>query len=187
MSNRIPKKLLVTLTRYSCFVLLAVIPVASSAIAAPAASIEVAFSPHRGATAAVVKLIGEAKQSIRVAAYTFTSKDIAKALMDAHKRGVDVQAVLDKSNATAKYTSASFLANVGVPTRIDYKYAIMHNKFIIVDDMTVETGSFNYSKSAEEKNAENVLILRNEPDVAKQYLARWQELWDESEEYKARY
>jgi phosphatidylserine/phosphatidylglycerophosphate/cardiolipin synthase-like enzyme len=78
-----------------------------------------------------------------------------------------VQAVLDKSNATAKYSSATFLANMGVPTRIDYEYAIMHNKFMVIDGVTVETGSFNYTKAAEEKNAENVIILRDCPDVAK--------------------
>ncbi len=163
------------------------IGLAHPALAKTEPSIETEFSPHRGATAAVVKLIGEAQHMIRVAAYSFTSKDIAKALMDAHKRGVDVQAVLDKSNATARYSSATFLANTGIPTRVDYKYAIMHNKFMVVDSATVETGSFNYTAAAEDKNAENVLILRDYPEVAKRYLGRWQELWAESEPYKARY
>jgi phosphatidylserine/phosphatidylglycerophosphate/cardiolipin synthase-like enzyme len=109
--------------------LLATLLLVSPAWANPPPSTDVAFSTSRGATQAVVKLIGEAKQSIRVAAYSFTSKDIAAALIDAHKRGVDVQAVLDKSNATARYTSATFLANMGLPTRVDYQYAIMHNNF----------------------------------------------------------
>jgi phosphatidylserine/phosphatidylglycerophosphate/cardiolipin synthase-like enzyme len=172
--------------RHLAFSLLFIL-LASPAQAQAGQSITVAFSPHRGATQAVVKLIGEAEQSIRVAAYSFTSKDIALALVQARKRGVDVKAVLDKSNATARYTSATFLADMGIPTRIDYEYAIMHNKFMVVDGVTVETGSFNYTKAAEEKNAENVLVLRNYPDVAQEYLARWRELWDESEEYKPRY
>jgi phosphatidylserine/phosphatidylglycerophosphate/cardiolipin synthase-like enzyme len=174
--------------RYRFFTaFLAAIVLAVPAYAQPAPSISVAFSPERGATEAIVKLIGEAKQSIRVAAYSFTSEDIAKALVDAHNRGVNVQAVLDKSNGSAKYTAATFLANVGIPTRIDYEYGIMHNKFMVVDGVTVETGSFNYTKAAEEKNAENVIILRQYPDTAKQYLGRWQELWNESEDYQARY
>ena len=151
------------------------------AYAAP--TIEVEFSPNRGATDAVVRLIGQATNTIRVAAYSFTSKPIAQALVVAHNRGVDVEAVLDKSNATARYSSATFLANAGIPTRIDYKYAIMHNKFLVVDGVTVETGSFNYTKAAEEKNAENVLVMRDYPDIAKRYSARWQELWAESEPY----
>jgi phosphatidylserine/phosphatidylglycerophosphate/cardiolipin synthase-like enzyme len=167
--------------------LIALIFCLAAAPVCAAPSIEVAFSPHAGATAAVVKVINEAKTSIRVAAYSFTSKDIAYALIQAHKRGVDVQAVLDKSNLKARYSSATFLANEGVPTRIDSKYAIMHNKFLIVDGVTVETGSFNYTKAAEQHNAENVLILRDYPDVAKQYETRWEKLWNESADYKANY
>jgi hypothetical protein len=110
--------------------------------------VEVAFSPDRGATALVVRTIDSAKTSIRVAAYSFTSKPIAEALLDAHRRGIDVEVVVDKSNVTARYTAATFLANQGVPVRVDYRYAIMHDKFIIVDGEAVETGSFNFTQSA---------------------------------------
>jgi phosphatidylserine/phosphatidylglycerophosphate/cardiolipin synthase-like enzyme len=147
-----------------------------------ASEIEVTFSPNGGATEAIVSLIGEAKKSIRVAACIFTSKEIAQALLDAHKRGVDVQVVLDKLNNSMKYSSAPFLLNGGVLTRINYKYAIMYNKFMVIDDVTVQTGSFSYTYNAEHKNAENVIILRNNPDVAARYLQEWQILWDESEE-----
>jgi phosphatidylserine/phosphatidylglycerophosphate/cardiolipin synthase-like enzyme len=147
---------------------------------------EVAFSPDRGATALVVKTISEAKQSIRVAAYSFTSKPIAEALLDAHKGGIDVEVVVDKSNATARYTAATFLANQGVPVRIDYQYAIMHDKFIVFDGVTVEEGSFNYTAAAEKSNAENVVVL-HDAAIALQYGAEWERLWAESEATKARY
>ena len=74
---------------------------------------------------------------------------------------------------------------MGVPIRIDGQYAVMHNKFMVVDGTTVETGSFNYTEAAEKKNAENLLILHDQPEVAGQYLAHWQELWDESTAYEA--
>ena len=151
---------------------------ALAAIAEP--SIQLAFSPHAGATEAVVALIGEAHETIRLAAYNFTSKDIARALLDAKKRGVDVKVVLDRSNAKARYSSAKFLAHADIPVRIDYKYAIMHNKFIVVDGETVETGSFNYTNAAENKNAENVIILRNYPELAELYKEQWEKLWNES-------
>ena len=151
------------------------------------ATVEVAFSPQAGATELVVKAIAEARKSIRLAAYSFTSKPVAQALLEAHKRGVDVKVVVDKSQASARYSSANFLANVGIPTRIDYRYAIMHDKFIVIDDRNVETGSFNFTSAAENKNAENVLVLRNQPDLAKLYAVQWQKLWDESEAVKARY
>lgn len=145
---------------------------------------EVAFSPNEGATQLVVKSINEAKQSIKLAAYGFTSKPVAEALIAAHKRGVVVQAVLDKSNNTAKYSAATFLSNMGVATRINSEYSIMHDKYIIIDGENIELGSFNYSKAAEEKNAENVLYIRHNHALAKSYADNWQKLWDEAEEYK---
>lgn len=148
--------------------------------------VEVAFSPDGGATEMVVKTITEARQSIRVAAYSFTSKPIAQALLEAHKRGIDVRIVVDKSNATARYTAATFLANQGVPVRVDYQYAIMHYKFIVVDGEAVETGSFNFTAAAQSHNAENVLVL-HDSTVAQRYGQEWDRLWRESEEMKARY
>jgi phosphatidylserine/phosphatidylglycerophosphate/cardiolipin synthase-like enzyme len=161
--------------------LLLLMPIQSWAIDA-----EVAFSPDRGATALVVKTIGEAKQTIRVAAYSFTSKPIAEALLDAHKRGIDVEVVVDKSQATARYTAATYLANQGVPVRIDYQYAIMHDKFIVVDGVTVEEGSFNYTAAAETRNAENVLVL-HDATVSAQYQREWGRLWSESEKMPTLY
>jgi len=150
------------------------------------ADVEVAFSPDRGATALVVKTIESAKTSVRVAAYSFTSKPIAEALLNAERHGIDVKVVLDKSNATARYTAATFLANQGVMVRIDYRYAILHDKFIVVDGVTMETGSFNLTSAAEFKNAENVLVL-HDPAVAAKYAQEWNRLWAESVEMKARY
>lgn len=148
---------------------------------------EVAFSPNAGATELVVKVIDTARQSIRLAAYSFTSKPIAEALVAAHKRGVDVQVVVDKSQKTERYTSATFLANMGIPVRVDAMHAIMHNKFIVVDGQHVETGSYNYSKAAEERNAENALVNWNSPKLAAIYTDNWRLHWDHSEPYQARY
>ena len=150
-------------------------------------SLEVAFSPRGGATELVVKLIDSARQSIRLAAYSFTSKPIARALVDAHKRGVDVEVVVDKSQRSARYTSATFLANMGIPVRVDSMHAIMHNKFIVVDGQDVENGSFNYTSAAENRNAENALVNWNNPKLAAIYTANWQVHWDHSEPYQARY
>jgi phosphatidylserine/phosphatidylglycerophosphate/cardiolipin synthase-like enzyme len=152
-----------------------------------AASAEIAFLPGRGATDLVVRTIASARHTVRVAAYSFTSKPIALALLADARRGVDVKVVVDKSQEMAGYTAATFLANEHVPVRVDYRYSIMHDKFIVVDDATVETGSFNYTSAAERKNAENVIVLHDRPDIAKRYSGEWQRLWEESEPVKARY
>ena len=147
-------------------------------------TVEVAFSPNGGGAGIIIHAITQAKKSIKVQAYSFTNADIAKALLDASKRGVDVKVVLDKSQETEKYTSATFLANSGVPVRIDDDFAIAHNKIMILDEETVITGSFNFTKAAEERNAENVLVIRGNKELAKLYLQNWQWRWDASETYK---
>ena len=122
--------------------------------------IEVYFSPNGGCTEAVVKEIAAAKTTILVQAYSFTSAPIAKALVDAHKRGVQIQVILDKSQRSEKYSSADFVLHAGIPTFIDAKHAIAHNKIMVIDGATVITGSFNFTKAAETSNAENLLVIR---------------------------
>lgn len=109
---------------------------------------QVYFSPNGGCTEAIVKEIGKAKQEILVQAYSFTSKDIAKALVDAHKRGVETEIILDKSNRSKKYSAGDFTAHMGVKTYIDFAHSIAHNKIIIIDGETVITGSFNFTRAA---------------------------------------
>jgi phosphatidylserine/phosphatidylglycerophosphate/cardiolipin synthase-like enzyme len=122
---------------------------------------QVCFNPNGGCTDAIIKQIDSAKSEILEQAYSFTSSPINKALVQAHKRGVRVEAILDKSQGSEKYTSATFLANSGIPTFIDARHAIAHNKIMIIDKETVITGSFNFTKAAEEKNAENLIIIKS--------------------------
>lgn len=137
-----------------------------------AAKIEVFFSPNGGCTEAVVSTLNRATNTVLVQAYSFTSAPIAKAVVDAHKRGVRVSVILDKSQETEKYSSADFLANAGVLTLIDGAHAIAHNKIMIIDIGTVITGSFNFTKGAEERNAENLLVIRDKK-LAGKYKSNW--------------
>ena len=98
----------------------------AQALAGSPANIEVFFSPRGGCTDAVVKALDHATNTVLVQAYSFTSAPIAKALVDAHKRGVKIQVILDKSQHTEKYSSADFVAHAGIPTYIDAKHAIAH-------------------------------------------------------------
>ncbi len=147
-------------------------------------TIDVYFSPRGGATEAIVKEITSAKSEILVQAYSFTSTPIAKALVDARKRGVKIEAVLDKSQKKEKYSSADFVAHAGIPTYIDSAHAIAHNKIIILDRSTVITGSFNFTKAAEEKNAENLLILKGNKPLVERYIKNFEEHMGHSEAYE---
>jgi phosphatidylserine/phosphatidylglycerophosphate/cardiolipin synthase-like enzyme len=145
--------------------------------------IEVHFSPKGGCTEAIVQELNAAKATIIVQAYSFTSDSIAKALVDAHKRGVDIQVVLDKGQRGEKYSSADFVLHAGIPVWIDAKHAIAHNKVMVIDGATVITGSFNFTKNAEESNAENLLVIRS-PELAAQYAANWHAHVGHSEPYQ---
>lgn len=146
-------------------------------------TVDVFFSPNGGATKAIVRELDAAKAEILVQAYSFTSKPIAKALLDAKKRGLKVEVVLDRSQRREKYTSADFIAHAKIPTYIDDQHAIAHNKIMIIDRQTLITGSFNFTKAAEEKNAENLLVLKENRTLVEQYLRNFEEHKRHSEVY----
>jgi phosphatidylserine/phosphatidylglycerophosphate/cardiolipin synthase-like enzyme len=143
------------------------------------------FTPGRNCTETIVRALGDAKRTILVQAYSFTSAPLAKALLDAHKRGVQVQVILDNSQRAEKYSSADFLANQGVSTRINANHAITHHQVIVIDGEVVLTGRFNFTKAAQEKNAENLLIIRD-PALAAQYTQNWDAHRQHSQAYVGR-
>jgi phosphatidylserine/phosphatidylglycerophosphate/cardiolipin synthase-like enzyme len=105
--------------------------------------------------------------------------------LNAHKRGVKVEVILDKSQRTDEYSSATFFFNAGIPVKIDAQHAIGHNKVMVIDGETAITGSFNFTKAAEENNAENLLIIHDK-ELAELYTKNWQEHAKHSEVYRGR-
>jgi len=176
------------MTRISTFlavVLLYLLPISSPCLAESFilpqnTSVNVYFSPNGGCTEAIVNEIEKAKTEILVHAYSFTSAPIAKALLIARKRNVNVQVILDKSRRKQRYSAYKFFQNQGIPVYIDSAHAIAHNKIIIIDQETIITGSFNFTKAAEEKNAENLLIIKSK-DLAKIYIENWKNHFDHSD------
>jgi len=142
-------------------------------------SVSVYFSPRGGATSAVVSEIKKAKDSIDVAIYSFTSRRIARALIQAHRRGVKVRVVADEGSARSRNSVLPFLESVGIPVR--YKRGsgggLMHNKYAVIDGKTVITGSFNWTVSAERRNDENLLVIKGLPAVVKAYEENFERLW----------
>lgn len=167
------------------FLLILVLPVTAAAkdLTLTNAPAQVYFSPRGGCTEAIVDALDKAMSEIFVQAYSFTSKDIAKALVNATKRGVHVEIILDKSNRSKKYSAGDFTAHMGIPTYIDSQHAIAHNKVMVIDRETVITGSFNFTKAAENNNAENLLIIRSK-ELAKEYIENWERHKGHSERYK---
>jgi len=135
-------------------------------------SVGVYFSPNGGAMEAIVREVDRAQSEILVQAYSFTSAPIAKAIVKAHRRGVRVSVILDKSQKGEGYSSATFFSNAGVETLIDDKHAIAHNKVMVIDGAIVITGSYNYTQAAESRNAENLLVIRSR-ELAEVYRKNW--------------
>lgn len=155
----------------SLFALLGATSTSLAASPSSSARVSVCFSPGGNCTDVVVQALTAAQHQVFVQAYSFTSAPIAKDLTDAHKRGVKVMAVLDKANQTDQYSAATFLVNAGIPTVIDAQHAIAHNKVMVIDTATVLTGSFNFTTAAEERNAENLLVLTDALEIAQAYGA----------------
>ena len=135
--------------------------------------VDVLFSPEGGCEERVVQELGRARKTIRVQAYTFTSSIVARALSDARARGVDCEVILDKWNRTEKFSAARSIFNAGIPCFIDDSHTIANNKVILVDDATLLTGSYNFTRAAEASNAENLLIITGMPDLMKAYAGNY--------------
>lgn len=151
--------------------------------------IAIGFSPEGSAQTAIIEMIDSSKSQIRLAAYSFTSPAIVKALIRAKKRGIDVRIVVDEKGNKSKSSVAAMnlITNTGIPLRTISKYAIHHDKYIVSDSKNVETGSFNYSSSANDRNSENAIVLYNMPQVASQYLAHWESRWSNATAWHSSY
>jgi phosphatidylserine/phosphatidylglycerophosphate/cardiolipin synthase-like enzyme len=148
-----------------------------------AREIDVLFSPDGGCEDRIVEEIDKAKKVIRVQMYFFTSKPIADALLEARKRGVKVEVILDKSQEKMTYGRFRVLRRAGVSVYFDGEHATANNKIVLIDRRTVITGSYNFTKAAEERNAENVLIIKGEEDVLDRYLANFKAHRDHSSKH----
>lgn len=142
--------------------------------------VENAFSPGADAEALVLKVIASAKSTIRLAAYSFTSPKVVQALLQAKKRGVDVRVVVDDrgNRSKASLSAMNILLGAAIPVRTNSQYAIHHDKYVIVDEIHVQTGSFNYSKAAAKSNSENVLVVWGNADLAYSYLKHWRDRYE---------
>ena len=158
--------------------LLAALPAAASQRFAGRGEIELAFTPRDDGEAVLLRVIGEARRSLLVQAYVFTSRAIADALVAAHRRGVKVQVLADaEMNRREKGNALPRLLAAGVPVALETRYNAAHNKLLIADaegpGCAVLTGSYNFSWSAQNRNAENVLVVRDHCPLAQAYAANW--------------
>lgn len=142
--------------------------------------VEVYFSPDDGVVAHLIAQINDAQSSIDVLAFALTSDPLAEAMIKAMKRGVPVRVVIEKDQAGNTGSEVDHLLDGGVDLRIDRNPNSMHHKVILIDAKTVITGSYNFSRSAEETNDENVIIVHN-AELTADYLVEFNRIFDRAE------
>lgn len=166
--------------------------VTAVAIAAPipaTGTVEAAFTPWDDAEGLILRTLREAKHSVLVQAYVLTSRNVAHALQEAKGRGVDVRVLADQDQHERSDNSLlPQLAGAGIPVRLETRYAAAHNKVMVLDadgeHPTVITGSYNYSWSAQARNAENLLVLKDNRPLVAEYKANWLRHWQEAEPFR---
>ena len=171
--------------------LLLLILVAAVARATPMAatgSVEVAFTPWDDAEGLLIDTLQEAREEILVQAYTLTSRNIAAALQAAKSRGATVRLLADREQVErGEHSLVPQLAAAGMPVRLETRYAAAHNKVMLIDSASnnpvVITGSYNFSWSAQARNAENLLILKGNGPLAQAYRRNWLRQWEEAVPY----
>jgi len=142
---------------------------------------KVCFSPNGACQEAVVTQISKAQRSIEIAMYSFTSREIAQALVEAKKRQVKVRVILDNAQIKDPYSKSRYLMGKGINVKFRLGPGLMHNKFAVIDGKVLLTGSFNWTASADRKNAENLLIISSK-ELAQKYEKQFKLLWAQSGE-----
>lgn len=152
-------------------------------------TIQVAFTPADDAGKLITDVIDHAQRQILVQAFSFTHRKIAEALIAAKRRGVDVKVIADREQAEKIPTSLiARMAAAGVPVYMDSSHVSAHNKVMVIDanseNATLVTGSFNFTQAAQYRNAENVLVIQGNPQLADLYLKNWHDHYRHSRPYR---
>jgi phosphatidylserine/phosphatidylglycerophosphate/cardiolipin synthase-like enzyme len=150
--------------------------------------VQACFSPRGNCATHLLREIGLAKKELLVAVYAFTSDDLANALVQARKRGVAVQVVIDRDFDSANQASkGKFFDSQKIPLRRisgakpkdgDKDAGLMHQKFAIIDRNVVFAGSYNWTYAAEISNDENLLLFRDAAPLAEEYRRAFLRLWE---------
>ncbi len=140
-------------------------------------SLEIYFSPDDGTLERLVELVDGAREEIAFLAFSFTADELAEAILEAEARGVRVRGVFEGSQVASNTGGEwGYLDSQGLDIRQDGQRGQMHHKVLIIDGAIVVTGSYNFSRSAEERNDENTLVVASR-ELAAEFLAEFEEIW----------
>ncbi len=141
--------------------------------------IENYFSPQDGVQQHVLERLDDARESIRFMAFSYTSDPIADAMIAGHEAGLEVQGIYEKRNAGGSGSDFGRLEEAGIDVLEDGNCYTMHHKVIIIDDATVITGSYNFTRRAEDTNDENLLII-DSPELSSLFLQEFERIYEQA-------
>lgn len=142
-------------------------------------TIEPYFCPEDSCATNLVSKINSANKSVYISIYSFTLKEITDSLIAAKQRGVEVKVIFDYDQSKSEYSVDEVLSDAGIEVRRRDGSGYMHNKFCVIDENIVATGSFNYSNNADTKNDENLVIIYS-AELAAKFLNEFNEIWEQS-------
>jgi len=147
-------------------------------------STQVWFSPDADLTKTIVDEMGAAAETLDVAVYTFTEEEIRDALIDATTRGVKVRLAIDVWEANDEIADSLGDSAVSMRRTAGFDQSApeskLHHKFAIIDEESILTGSFNYTRSANFANHENLMLIRDRA-LAGQFTSAFNDIWAQAD------
>jgi phosphatidylserine/phosphatidylglycerophosphate/cardiolipin synthase-like enzyme len=144
----------------------------------PAALNHACFSPGETCLNAIVSGIQSVRSSLKICVFTISDDRITQAILQAHRRGVAVRILTDNEKLFDKGSDIRELLAAGIPVRVDQTSNHMHHKFALLDNQTVLTGSYNWTRSAARYNHEN-LVVTNQQTLVQDFGREFDRLWQE--------
>lgn len=153
-------------------------PSATAVVPTPNASVRAVFTPGDDIAGEIIQAIRQARKQVLVQAFSFTHDEIARALIEASRRGVEVKLIADREQTEKmRRGQVTGIARGGVPVWLDSEHQGAHNKVMVIDagrpNAQIITGSYNFTRAAQHKNAENVVFISGNEGLVRQYVANW--------------
>ena len=137
---------------------------------------EAYFSPGDECLDAILRLLHQSRRTANICVFTITDDRVSEAILDAHRRKVSIRIVTDNEKAEDLGSDIERFERAGIPLRVDRTPYHMHHKFAILDDKTLVTGSYNWTRGAARANEEN-LIVSDDPRFVSRFTQTFDQLW----------
>jgi len=143
---------------------------------------DVYFSPGEACRTVIINQIKSAVNNLQICVFTISDDQITDAIITAHKRGVEIKIITDNDKSLDEGSDIEQIATMGISVKMDRTSDHMHHKFMVTDNKSLITGSYNWTRSAARFNHENILLTKD-GGVVKSFLKEFDQLWKVMETY----